>query len=240
MFNHINLDEKEIKDIFEKKDKIDEFKNLNQVKEFKKRYEDYINKLIKYEKDEKKFLSFYINKLDNEIMDLKYIIKKLENDKVNIENKMEIESMKNNEKLYSTKHENEFFKAKMSNEFLITITKLENERNKKLKALKLSYKKMEIDLEDIKNKKEIKNFQFQNAKDKLNLEFQKESYDLDSQLMDIKSEIIKNKICEELKINKLNNKRIIEREKINGDEKLFAKNLIYNQIKYELSSLKFK
>ena len=54
--------------------------------------------------------------------------------------------------------------------------------------------------------------------------------------MAIKNKKKKIKESEKLKLNELHNIRIIETEKINGEEKLIIKNLMYNRIKYELST----
>ena len=170
-------------------------------------------------------------------MDLEYVIKKLENDKLNIENKNKIESMKNTEILNQVKYENEYFKTKMNNEFLITMQKLENERDNRLDELKLEYQKIKNDIEDIKEKKEIKKLAFLNKRDKINLEFRKKNYELDGELLDIKSKKKKIKIDEKLKLNKLNNIRTIETERINGEEKIIQKKMFYNQIKYNLSNI---
>ena len=222
MFNPLNLDENEIKDILEKKEKIDEFKYKKEVQEFKKRYGDYINELKQYERDERKKLSLNINELNNEIMDLKCVIKQLENDKINVENNIKIFLLEKDERLNDIKYENVYIKTKMENDFSIIMRKLENERKNKLNELELNYKKIKFDIEDIKTKKKKKE--------------QKKHYELDKELMAIKNKKKKIKESEKLKLNELHNIRIIETEKIKGEEKLIIKNLMYNRIKYELST----
>lgn len=236
MFNPLNLDENEIKDILEKKEKIDEFKYKKEVQEFKKRYGDYINELKQYERDERKKLSLNINELNNEIMDLKCVIKQLENDKINVENNIKIFLLEKDERLNDIKYENVYIKTKMENDFSITMRKLENERNNKLNELEQNYKKIKFDIEDIKTKKKIKELQLQNEKEQIKLNSQKKHYELDKELMAIKNKKKKIKESEKLKLNELHNIRIIETEKINGEEKLIIKNLMYNRIKYELST----
>lgn len=236
MFNPLNLDENEIKDILEKKEKIDEFKYKKEVQEFKKRYGDYINELKQYERDERKKLSLNINELNNEIMDLKCVIKQLENDKINVENNIKIFLLEKDERLNDIKYENVYIKTKMENDFSIIMRKLENERKNKLNELELNYKKIKFDIEDIKTKKKIKELQLQNEKEQIKLNSQKKHYELDKELMAIKNKKKKIKESEKLKLNELHNIRIIETEKINGEEKLIIKNLMYNRIKYELST----
>ena len=236
MFNPLNLDENEIKDILEKKEKIDEFKYKKEVQEFKKRYGDYINELKQYERDERKKLSLNINELNNEIMDLKCVIKQLENDKINVENNIKIFLLEKDERLNDIKYENVYIKTKMENDFSIIMRKLENERKNKLNELELNYKKIKFDIEDIKTKKKIKELQLQNEKEQIKLNSQKKHYELDKELMAIKNKKKKIKESEKLKLNELHNIRIIETEKIKGEEKLIIKNLMYNRIKYELST----
>jgi hypothetical protein len=115
--------------------------------------------------------------------------------------------------------------------------KLKNEKKRKLNELELNSQKIKFDIEDIKSKKKIKKLNLQNEKDRIKLEFQKNCYELDNELMDIKNKQKIIKLSEKQKINKLHNIRIIETEKINGEEKLIIKNLMHNSIKYELSTI---
>ena len=195
LYNPIDLDDEEISYILNQIEKIDKFNQTYEIDELNEKYKNYIEKLINNEKKEKKKLSFDITKLYNEILDLQYIVKKLENEKVNLEHKKQIEIKLNNEEIKKLKYNDEYTKTKMKNDYEITMKQLENDRNKRLNKLKLIYENMNIEMDNIKSQKD------------------------DNGLLDIKlsKKIVKK--FEELKTIELNNKRILETEGINNEEK---------------------
>ena len=219
LYNPIDLDDEEISYILNQIEKRDKFNQTYEIDELNEKYKNYIEKLINNEKKEKKKLSFDITKLYNEILDLQYIVKKLENEKVNLEHKKQIEIKLNNEEIKKLKYNDEYTKTKMKNDYEITLKQLENDRNKRLNKLKLIYENMNIEMDNIKSQKDIKEINYKKDKIKLNLDFIKESEEIDNGLLDIKlsKKIVKK--FEELKTIELNNKRILETEGINNEEK---------------------